>query len=461
DLDNNFRPAGLLRLSSTTESVPQRITDNGSNYAPGTATHRLTLYRDVNAGTTPDALVFGAGTVQWSWGLDGTHDRGSSTPDARMQQATINLFADMNVQPATLQTGLTAATASSDTIAPTSTITYPLGVPVESGSPVTITGTATDNGGVVGGVEVSIDGGATWHPATGRENWTYTWTPAAPGSATVMSRAADDSGNLETPSAGTVVTVNAPDCPCSIWGNSPTPTNTSANDGGAIEVGVKFRSDSDGYITGLRFYKGSQNTGTHVGHLWTSNGTKLAEVTFTGETASGWQQVALASPVAITANTTYVASYHTTVGRYAFDGSFFATSGVDNAPLHALANGADGPNGVYKYSPTGTFPTDTFNSSNYWVDVVFDTTTASDTTPPTVSAQSPSGGATNVGVAANVTATFSEAMDAATINGNTFELRDASNNLVSAIVTYVTATRVATLDPASSLAYSTNYTATI
>ena len=46
------------------------------------------------------------------------------------------------------------------------------------GTPFTITGTATDTGGGrVGGVEVSVDGGTTWHPATGRANWTYTWTP--------------------------------------------------------------------------------------------------------------------------------------------------------------------------------------------------------------------------------------------------------------------------------------------
>ena len=79
---------------------------------------------------------------------------------------------------------------------------------------------------------------------------------------------------------------------------------------------MKFRSDSSGYITGIRFYKASTNTGTHVGNLWTSTGTRLATATFTSETASGWQQVNFATPVAITANTVYVASYHTNVGHY-------------------------------------------------------------------------------------------------------------------------------------------------
>ena len=100
--------------------VPSLLQDYGSTYASGTATHRLTLYRH-NSG----ALVFGAGTVQWSWGLDSNHDRGSAAPDVRMQQATVNLFADMSVQPATLQPGLVAATASTDTVAPVSTIATP------------------------------------------------------------------------------------------------------------------------------------------------------------------------------------------------------------------------------------------------------------------------------------------------------------------------------------------------
>ena len=101
----------------------------------------------------------------------------------------------------------------------------------------------------------------------------------------------------------------------------------------------------------------------------------MATATFTGETASGWQQVTLASPVAVTANTTYVASYYAPVGRYSVDDNYFATSGVDNPPLHALANGVAGGNGVYRYGTGGGFPTSTFAASNYWVDVVYTTTT--------------------------------------------------------------------------------------
>jgi len=166
----------------------------------------------------------------------------------------------------------------------------------------------------------------------------------------------------------------------SIWdSNIATPAAISA-DASAVEVGVRFRSDVDGYITGLRFYKGPENTGTHIGNLWTNSGTLLASMTFTHETASGWQQVALTKPVAITADMTYVVSYHTDTGHYAVDDGYFATSDLYNPPLRALQDGVDGPNGVYLYG-AGGFPTDTANSFNYWVDVVFTTTAPSPPAP--------------------------------------------------------------------------------
>jgi hypothetical protein len=105
--------------------------------------------------------------------------------------------------------------------------------------------------------------------------------------------------------------------------------------------------------------------------LWSSTGTKLATATFTNETATGWQQVNFATPVAISANTVYVISYHTNVGNYPYTAAYFGSAGVDSAPLHALSNSAAGGNGVYRYSTTVVFPSSTFNSNNYWVDVVF------------------------------------------------------------------------------------------
>ena len=85
-------------------------------------------------------------------------------------------------------------------------------------------------------------------------------------------------------------------------------------------------------------------------------------MTFSGETASGWQQANFTTPIAIEANTTYVASYHAPNGRYAVDEGFFATAGVDNGPLHALRDGLDGANGVYAYGTFSVFPQSTYQS---------------------------------------------------------------------------------------------------
>ena len=372
DPDNGSRPAGAFELSTTTYTLTvDYLLDYGATFGAGTATHHLMMYRAPSG-----ALVFGAGTVGWAWGLNSNHDDpfgNAPNPDVNMQQATVNLFADMGVQPANLMGGLIPATASTDTTKPVSTISSPSsGATIPAGLPFTISGTASDSGGgVVGGVEVSVNGGTTWHPASGRGTWTYTWTPTQLGSATIQTRAADDSGNIETPSAGRTVTVAAHDCPCDAWGSNAAPVQVDSGDGSSIEVGVKFRSDYNGYISGIRFYKASNNTGTHVGNLWSSTGSLLATATFSNESASGWQQVNFSVPIAITANTTYVASYFAPLGHYSADPSFFATTGVDNPPVHLLQNGVDGPDGIYSYSSVSAFPSSTFNSTNYWVDVVY------------------------------------------------------------------------------------------
>jgi Domain of unknown function (DUF4082)/Putative Ig domain len=156
-----------------------------------------------------------------------------------------------------------------------------------------------------------------------------------------------------------------------IWTGNAVPGIVDSGPDSAVELGVRFRSDLDGYITGIRFYKTSSNAGTHVANLWTSAGTLLATATFTNETASGWQQVNLSTPIYITANTVYVASYHTNVGHYCDDQNYFAGKGADSAPLHALADGISGFNGTYSYGSASSFPNQGWNSSNYWVDVVF------------------------------------------------------------------------------------------
>ncbi|KRR21604.1 hypothetical protein CQ13_30745 [Bradyrhizobium retamae] len=362
--DNGFDPAGLVRLSSTTLPVNTYLLDYGNTTGAGVSTHNLTLYRAPSG-----ALVFGAGTVYWSWGLSDNHDLVPTPSDPRVQQAMVNLLADMGIQPATLQSGLVAATASTDSTAPTSTIN-----PIASfsaGSVVAISGTASDlGGGVIGAVEVSTDGGVNWYNATGDENWTYTWSPQVAGTYTIMSRAVDDSINLETPSAGRTVVVTAPSY-ISLFSGSSTPATVNTVDASAVNLGVRFQTSVAGTVSGIRFYKSSQDIGTHTGQLWSSTGTLLATATFTNETASGWQSVTFSNPVTLTAGATYVASYHTNVGHYSSSVNYF-TSNVTSGPLTALANG----NGVYTYSSNVAFPTSTFQSTNFWVDVMFNPSTA-------------------------------------------------------------------------------------
>ena len=242
----------------------------------------------------------------------------------------------------------------------------------------------------------------------------------------------------------------APPCPCSLWSNSTTPSNVDADDPMSVELGVHFTSDVDGFVTGVRFYKGPANAGPHTGSLWTASGTELATVTFTGETALGWQQMLFTSPVAVTMGTTYVVSYHAPAGHYAFDTNYFA-SGYDNAPLHAPSSGSSGGNGVFVYG-SHAFPTDTFMATNYWVDVVFQT----DLTPPQVSSTTPATGASGVPTAVAPSATFDKPIQS---GSGSFTLTGPGNTPIAGTVTYTTSG--ITFTPTTPLAPGTTYTATV
>jgi hypothetical protein len=182
-----------------------------------------------------------------------------------------------------------------------------------------------------------------------------------------VSGAKDPSGNTMSSVSWSFTTAAA--CPCTIFGSN-NPNVGTFNDGQQIELGVKFRTSTDGNITALRFYKAAGNGGTHTAHLWTANGQLLATAVYTAETASGWQQVTLPTPVHVTANTTYIASYHSDAGGYSATGGYFNGSGAGGWPVSALATGVDGGNGVYLYGPASV-PNNTYNGGNYWVDVVF------------------------------------------------------------------------------------------
>ena len=438
---------------------------------------------------------------------------------------------------------------------------------VLTSSNVVITFSEAMDPATIDGTTITLrDGGGSLVPATVSYNATSQAATLSPlavlayetsYTATVLGAPApnvtDVAGNaLAADYVWSFTTEDAPgiNCPCTIWNDTVVPAIPEANDPSAIELGVKFQADQDGYIIGLRFYKGLGNTGTHVGNLWDSTGQLLASAIFVNETASGWQQLLFAAPVAVTANTTYVASYHAPNGNYAVDTTYFAAAGVVNPPLQALANGIDGGNGVFSYGPSA-FPTDSFNAANYWVDVVFEldvappevlvtspaagavltgtvtlvasvdqavtaagvqfqvdginvgaedtvapyeyawdtssvangahqltavvrdladntfvspivnVTVSNDIVPPAVTVVSPTAGATDTALDANVMVTFDEAINPATINATTLVLRDDIGNLVPATVSYDAGTLTATLNPTNLFSYSSAYTATV
>ena len=177
-------------------------------------------------------------------------------------------------------------------------------------------------------------------------------------------------GAVNSATQTTTVNITGGPTTSSLFSPSATPGTITEADPSAVDLGVKFQASTSGTIVGIRFYKGPQNTGTHIGDLWSSSGTLLASATFTNETASGWQQVNFSSPVSITAGTTYIASYEAPVGEYSADANYF-TNAVTNGPLTAPSTSSSGGNGVYAYGSGNPFPNNTFNASNYWVDVVF------------------------------------------------------------------------------------------
>ncbi len=231
-----------------------------------------------------------------------------------------------------------------------------------SSSSVSLSWTAsTDNIGVTGydifrnGTKVGTSTTTSYTDSGLASNTTYTYTVTAHNAA----------GQVSTPSNSATATTPVETCPCSIWQDG-TPTGSSeSNDPNAQTLGVRFQASSSGFITGVRFYKGPDDTGSHIGSLWTSAGTLLASGTFSGESASGWQELDFSAPVAVTAGTTYVASFFTSTGFPVSTPQGLAQA-VTNGPLTALAGG-----GVYVYGSANTFPTNVYNNNNYWVDVVY------------------------------------------------------------------------------------------
>ncbi len=183
-------------------------------------------------------------------------------------------------------------------------------------------------------------------------------------------------------------------CPCTLFDDADGPSNSPDSETRSVKLGVAFKADSPGNITGVRFYKAGQNSGTHTIALWKADGTQLATATVSNESTSGWQQATFDAPVAITTNTTYIASYTAPNGRYSYTSGGLA-SPIVRSPLKSVSSG-----GRYTYGTGAPLST---SSANYWVDPVYE---PSPDVAPEVTAVSPGDEATSVPVTGVVRVTF-------------------------------------------------------
>jgi hypothetical protein len=179
----------------------------------------------------------------------------------------------------------------------------------------------------------------------------------------------------------------------SLWQHSPIPGSASHFDPTApIEVGTMFRTDTSGYLTGVRFYKGADNDGLHIAHVFmragacTSGSPSLpwslvagSTVTFSNEPSCGWAAAEFSSAIAISKDNCYVVSYTTSSQHYAYDAGYFLARGTIRSPLRVgvppgaptLSPQVRNLGGVYTYNPSTTPTWSTSGDGNYWVDPVF------------------------------------------------------------------------------------------
>ena len=351
----------MINLSLSTVNVNAYLYDYGTTVAPGTATHSLTLYRAESG-----ALVFGAGTVYWSLGprlpphAVRRRARGSERPAGDGQHVRRHGHAAADApgepRPGDPEHGFHRAYGGDHGDR------HRLADFLE-GQVATITGTAADVGGIVAGVEVSTDSGQTWHKASGRETWSYSWFVQAAGTYQIKARAVDDSVNIGAATAATAAAVvTGGRKSLFTFDEKPATEFVLDNRGGRARGQVlEFRrtAASRASASGSR----RRSRASDVAHLWTESGALLGTATFTVQSYSGWQTVFFDTPIAITPGQTYIASFHTRV--YSATDNYFTTAHT-SGPLTTPANAA-----VFAYGDNGTFPSQSGGSTNYYVDVVF------------------------------------------------------------------------------------------
>ena len=144
---------------------------------------------------------------------------------------------------------------------------------------------------------------------------------------------------------------------------SPNPGWASAGNSG-LELGVNASTSVAGSITAIRFYKLLGAVDSHTANVWDSNGVNLASQLFTNESADGWQEITLNTPVAISAGSSFTVSIFSPNNYYTNE--LFPALKV--GPLSLLRS-------VYNYTTSSAFPNASNGAntvgSNYGIDFVF------------------------------------------------------------------------------------------
>ena len=389
----------VTATATTTSAITGTL--SGISISPASASHFVLsgLPSTATVGVAQSVTVTAEDTYgNVATGYAGTVHFTSSDTKASLPANYTFTTANAGVHAFTLRFG-TAGTQSVKVKATTSGITATQsGITVAPAAPINVVATAvsstqinltwTGSSGATGYlVQQSLNGSTGWSAGSPTTSTTFQQTGLSARTTycyrVLATLGTIDSGYSNVASATTTGTTATAD---SIWGNSYIPSENTYSYG-SYEVGVKFTANEAGEVTGIRFYKQTRMSGyVHVGHLWSSTGALLATARFTNESAYGWQQVNFSSPVAIQANSVYIASFSTGRGYFGITTSFFSSSGVTNGPLEALPNSASGGDGVYNRA--GAFPDVNGNGMNFWADVAFAPSSSSSNTARTTSPDS-------------------------------------------------------------------------
>jgi hypothetical protein len=453
---NGQEPAGVVSWTAS-PVTGALIQNNGAFTTPGTATAGSTKYTAASG-----AQVVNTGTNFWGRGLALDTD-GNGEPDLRIQQATTNILLDMGATPSTPHTGIVVSTNWPPSVSSTNPAdgasmpgrtlptTATFNRPMDATSITTSTFTLTGPGGAA--VPATVTYNATTRTATLQPQSALAKQTAYTARLTTGVKASDGS----TLGAAVQWTFTTVSCPCNVYGSAvPAQTGLDAQDGRwgggpySLELGAKYVVDAPTFLTGLRFYKSPGEFGDHVAKLWNASGTQLASVAFTNETASGWQQQALPAPITLQPGQTYVVSVNAN-NKYVFTGA-----GLAGAKAAGSVRTVVGNNGVYGLTG-GEFPTNSYNNSDYSVDVQF--IPGGDPLPVNVASTSPAAGYNGATLTTTVRATFTRDVQASAVNASTFTLTGPGGTPVAATVSYDAGTKTATLTPSAPLTGATQYTA--